>query len=269
MTDIPHGLVTGKVTHKTEWTDQLFSLQVSAPVSPYQAGQFTKLGLLNSEDEFVRRAYSMVNAPEHTKGHQHLEFLIVKDQNGQLSPQLHELKVGDDIFVGKDPSGFMTLDEIPEIADDLWMLSTGTAVGPFISMLESMQIQQQKDTDAGSEKATQFNNLVLVHAVRTEQDLTYRDRITQLVYQFQGKLKYVPIISRESITGTLCGRIPSLLLGGDLERASSITINQRHSFFYLCGNPQMVGDTSEALISLGLQKHLRKKPGQFSSENYW
>lgn len=101
MTDIPHGLVTGKVTHKTEWTDQLFSLQVSA-LSPYQAGQFTKLGLLNSEDEFVRRAYSMVNAPEHTKGHQHLEFLIVKDQNGQLSPQLHQLKVGDDIFVGKD-----------------------------------------------------------------------------------------------------------------------------------------------------------------------
>ena len=45
MTEIPHGLVTGKVVHKTEWTVQLFSLQVSAPVSPYQAGQFTKLGL--------------------------------------------------------------------------------------------------------------------------------------------------------------------------------------------------------------------------------
>ncbi|MEZ9723949.1 ferredoxin--NADP reductase [Vibrio splendidus] len=267
MTDIPHGLVTGKVLHKTQWTDQLFSLQVSAPVSFYQAGQFTKLGLLNSENEFVRRAYSMVNAPEHKQGHQHLEFLIVKDQNGQLSPQLHELKVGDEIFVGKDPSGFMTLDEIPEIADDLWMLSTGTAVGPFISMLESMKIQQQNDLDV--EKVMSFKNLVLIHAVRTEQDLTYRDRIAQLVHHFQGKLQYVPIISRESVTGTLRGRIPSLLLGGDLERASSITINQRHSFFYLCGNPQMVRDTSEALISLGLQKHLRKKPGQFSSENYW
>ncbi|MEL0611414.1 ferredoxin--NADP reductase, partial [Vibrio echinoideorum] len=71
-----------------------------------------------------------------------------------------------------------------------------------------------------------------------------------------------------SITGTLRGRIPCLLLGGDLERASSITITQRHSFFYLCGNPQIVRDTSEALISLGLQKHLLKKTGQFSSENY-
>lgn len=267
MTDIPHGLVTGKVTHKTEWTDQLFSLQVSAPVSPYQAGQFTKLGLLNSEDEFVRRAYSMVNAPEHEQGHQHLEFLIIKDQNGQLSPQLHELKVGDDIFVGKDPSGFMTLDEIPEIADDLWMLSTGTAVGPFISMLESMQIQQQNGSDV--EKVMSFKNLVLVHAVRTAQDLTYRDRIAQLVNHFQGKLHYVPVISRESVTGTLRGRIPSLLLGGDLEQTTSVAFNQTCSFFYLCGNPQMVRDTSEALTSLGFEKHLRRKPGQFSSENYW
>ncbi|WP_172378645.1 ferredoxin--NADP reductase [Vibrio sp. Vb339] len=267
MTDIPHGLVTGKVLNKTEWTDQLFSLQVSAPVSPYQAGQFTKLGLLNNEDEFVRRAYSMVNAPEHEQGHQHLEFLIIKDQNGQLSPQLHELKVGDDIFVGKDPSGFMTLDEIPEIVDDLWMLSTGTAVGPFISMLESMQIQQQNGSE--SEKVASFKNLVLVHAVRTEQDLTYRDRIAQLVHHFQGKLQYVPIISRESVTGTLRGRIPSLLLGGDLEQTASVAFNQTRSFFYLCGNPQMVRDTSEALTSLGFEKHLRRKPGQFSSENYW
>lgn len=80
----------------------------------------------------------------------------------------------------------MTLDEIPEIADDLWMLSTGTAVGPFISMLESMQIQEQNGSE--SEKAASFKNLVLVHAVRTEQDLTYRDRITQLVDHFQGNL---------------------------------------------------------------------------------
>lgn len=266
MTDIPHGLVTGKVLNKTEWTDQLFSLQISAPISSYQAGQFTKLGLLNSEGELVRRAYSMVNAPEHEQGHQHLEFLIIKDQNGQLSPQLHKLQAGDDIFVGKDPSGFMTLDEIPEIADDLWMLSTGTAVGPFISMLESIQIQQN---ELASDKASSFRNLVLVHAVRTEQDLTYRDRITQLVDHFQGRLKYVPIISRESVTGTLRGRIPSLLLGGDLEQAASVTFNQTRSFFYLCGNPQMVRDTSDALTSLGFEKHLRRKPGQFSSENYW
>ncbi|MGF1721925.1 ferredoxin--NADP reductase [Vibrio kyushuensis] len=267
MTDIPHGLVTGKVVHKTQWTDQLFSLQVSAPVSPYTAGQFTKLGLLNSDGEFVRRAYSMVNAPEHSLGLHHLEFLIIKDQNGQLSPKLHQLNEGDEIFVGKDPSGFMTLEEIPSTVKDLWMLCTGTAVGPFISILESLQIQQEESENSTAYRT--FNRLVLVHAVRTKQDLTYQDRIAQLVQHYQGKLIYVPIISRESVTGALRGRIPSLLLGGDLERAASSTINKTDSFIYLCGNPQMVRDTSEALNTLGLEKHLRRKPGQYSSENYW
>ncbi|MCZ8489198.1 hypothetical protein O9992_24760 [Vibrio lentus] len=47
-------------------------------------------------------------------------------------PQLHQLKVGDDIFVGKKTqSGFMTLEGIPEIMNDLWILSAGTAVGTF------------------------------------------------------------------------------------------------------------------------------------------
>ncbi|NOH97207.1 ferredoxin--NADP reductase [Vibrio sp. 99-70-13A1] len=267
---IPHGLVQGKVTQKIEWNDQLFSLHVHAPVAPYLAGQFTKLALPVSTElqyqqesndlerpEYIRRAYSMVNSPSHSLGHQHLEFLIVKDTSGQLSPKLHELKIHDTIFVGKDPSGFMILEEIPPAAKDFWMLATGTAIGPFIAMLETPHM------------ADRFANLILVHAVRTQQDLTYQSRIAQLVHQFQGKLRYVPIISRESITGTLRGRIPTLLLRGELEHATSIAIHQQHSFFYLCGNPAMVRDTSEALKQLGLNKHLRRQAGQFSSENYW
>ncbi len=31
----------------------------------------------------------------------------------------------------------------------------------------------------------------------------------------------------------------------------------------------MVKDTSDALKELGFEKHLRRKLGQFSSENYW
>ena len=37
--------VSGKVTKVEYWTDALFSLYVRAPVHPFTAGQFTKLGL--------------------------------------------------------------------------------------------------------------------------------------------------------------------------------------------------------------------------------
>lgn len=256
MKDIPHGLVLGKVIDRVEWNEQLFTLYVRASVPPYVAGQFTKLALFDGE-EIVRRAYSMVNASQNNGAEADLEFLVIKDEQGQLSPKLHALNIGDDIYVGNTPSGYMTLLEVPDHVDDLWMLSTGTAVGPFLAILEELTCSQR------------FNNLVLVHAVRQEKDLTYAERIQQQINHFKGKLKYVPIVSRELVAGTVRGRIPDLLLNGELQRAAKLDFNQERSFVFLCGNPGMVRDTSESLKALGLSKHLRKKSGQFSSENYW
>lgn len=71
----------------------------------------------------------------------------------------------------------MTLEEIPPTAKDLWMLSTGTAIGPFLSLLE--QLQQQ-------ETPLPFKHLILVHAVRTQADLTYQERIQTFIQHFQG-----------------------------------------------------------------------------------
>jgi len=256
MTELPHGLVLGKVIDRVDWNEQLFTLFVRAPVQSYVAGQFTKLALFDG-NELVRRAYSMVNAPKIHEGEAILEFLVIKDEQGLLSPKLHALNVDDDIYVGSTPSGYMTLQEVPDHVEDLWMLSTGTAVGPFLSILEELASSQR------------FNHLVLVHAVRQQKDLTYSERIQQKVTLFEGKLKYVPIVSRELVAGALRGRIPDLLLNGELQRSAKLDFNQERSFVFLCGNPGMVRDTSESLKTLGLTKHLRKKPGQFSSENYW
>jgi ferredoxin--NADP+ reductase len=37
----------------------------------------------------------------------------------------------------------------------------------------------------------------------------------------------------------------------------------------ICGNPEMVVATAEILKSRGLQKNLRRKPGQITVERYW
>ena len=62
--------VTGKVTKVHNWTDALFSLTVRAPVHPFTAGQFTKLGL-EIDGERVQRAYSYVNAPDNPDPHKY------------------------------------------------------------------------------------------------------------------------------------------------------------------------------------------------------
>jgi ferredoxin/flavodoxin---NADP+ reductase len=37
----------------------------------------------------------------------------------------------------------------------------------------------------------------------------------------------------------------------------------------LCGNPDMVADTTTVLEARGLRKHKRKEPGHITTEAYW
>lgn len=254
----PHiGFNKAVVTKRTDWTDNLFSLRVKVPCTPYVAGQFIKLAQYDEHQEIIRRAYSIVNHPSDHKVTGELEFLIIADPNGQLSPILHTLEAGDELLVGKDSAGFMTLDEVPENTRYLWLFSTGTAIGPYLAMLNDASITDR------------FERVVLINATRFKEDLSYQEEIAQLELRHQGRLTYVRIVSRESVSGALSGRIPMLLENGTLQKAAGIPIEGNKSFFYLCGNPSMVRDCSESLKMTGLNKHLRRNPGQFSSENYW
>lgn len=250
---IPHRLIEGTVVARVDWTERLFSLKVKAKMLPFKAGQFTKLALPTASGEWPRRAYSLVNAPND----EILEFLLVTVPDGQLSPRLDALQPGCLVYVGEEPAGFMTLEEIPETAKDLWMLSTGTAIGPFLSLLADPSVKSR------------LERLVLVHAVRQEEDLVYQDRIADIQAHLGLQFHYVPVVSRESVRYALTGRIPALLSAGTLTQFSSVELDPLNSFFLICGNPEMVRDSRETLQNMGYRKHLRSKPGQFSSENYW
>ncbi|GLS90112.1 ferredoxin--NADP(+) reductase [Psychromonas marina] len=249
----PHGLIEGTIVERINWTERLFSLKMKVNILPFKAGQFTKLALPTETGEWPRRAYSLVNAPHDEL----LEFLLVTVPDGELSPRLSTLQQGDSIYVGEDPAGFMTIDEIPDTARDLWMLSTGTAIGPFLSML------------ADPQSLTHFDHLVLVHAVRQETELVYRDRIAAIQKRLGPRFHYIPIVSRETVPYALTGRIPALLSSNALAEVCNVKLDPSHSFFLICGNPEMVRDSRKTLEEMGYRKHLRRQAGHFTSENYW
>ncbi len=138
------------------WTEQLFSLRVEAPIEPFKAGQFGKLAL-EINGEMVFRPYSYVNAPHERP----LEFYFIMLPNGPLTQRLIELEPGDPIYVSPRAAGFLTLSEVPD-AETLWRLSSGTAIGPFLSILKT------------EEPWRRFQSIVLVHAVRQAEELGVR-----------------------------------------------------------------------------------------------
>ncbi len=244
--------VNGKVIKVERWTDGLFSIIVNAPVDTFTAGQYAKLAL-DVGGERVQRAYSYVNAPSNPN----LEFYLVTVPEGKLSPSLSRLEPGSDILVTKEAAGFFVLDEVPD-CETLWMLATGTAIGPYLSILEE---------GIGLER---FKNLVLVHAARYANDLSYLPRMQQLVQRYNGKLRIQSVVSRENTPGALTGRVPAVIAAGQLEAAVGLPIDAETCHVMLCGNPQMVRDTQQTLKeSRGMRKHLRRKPGHITSEHYW
>ncbi|EAS1138533.1 ferredoxin--NADP(+) reductase [Salmonella enterica] len=244
--------VTGKVTKVQNWTDALFSLTVHAPINPFTAGQFTKLGL-EIDGERVQRAYSYVNAPDNPN----LEFYLVTVPQGKLSPRLAALKPGDEVQVVSDASGFFVLDEVPD-CETLWMLATGTAIGPYLSILQYGQ------------DLARFKNLVLVHAARFASDLSYLPLMLELQRRYEGKLRIQTVVSRENVPGSLTGRMPALIENGALEKTVGLSMDKETSHVMLCGNPQMVRDTQQLLKETRqMTKHLRRRPGHMTAEHYW
>ena len=243
--------VEGTVVSQKHWAGQLYSLQVEAELAPFQAGQFAKLALA-MDGEMVGRPYSFANAP-HERPH---DFYYLVLPGHPFTPQLCKLEAGDSIYLSPSASGFLTLAEVPP-GEHLWLLATGTALGPFLSILKTEAPWQR------------FARVVLVHAVRHAEELSYQDQIQSLLTQHAGKLAFVPVVSREKTDFALCGRIPKLIADGQLEARAGLALAAQSSRLMVCGNPEMVADTVHALQERGLKKHRRRDPGQISVENYW
>lgn len=242
--------IEGRVVDQRRWTERLFSLRIDAAVEPFRAGQFGRLGL-EIRGEMLARPYSFVNAPHETPH----EFYYIHLHDGPFTSRLVTLEGGERIFLAPRAAGFLTIAEVPE-ANHLWLLSTGTGLGPFLSILKSGDAWRR------------FERVVLVHAVRQAAELSYGETITALRSAYPGQFAFVPFVSREIADFAIRGRIPDAIRDGRLERATGIAIDAR-SQVMLCGNPAMVSDTLAVLDARGLRRHRRKQPGHIHVESYW
>ena len=234
-----------RVIENRRWTDALFSLRVEGPQLGFEAGQFVRIAL----DERIARPFSFVNPPDDPV----LEFYGIVVPEGPLSPKLMQLRAGERLLVAPNPAGFLVLSEVPD-ADTLWLVSTGTGIAPFLSILRTGTPWRR------------FRNVVLVHAVRHARELVYQDMIRKIVKE--NSLRYLTFVSREAAPGSLTGRIPAAMRDGRLETAAELALDQ-HSHVMLCGNPDMLKDASGALIERGLRKHRRRTPGHITVESFW
>ena len=240
----------GKVVDNRRFNEYLTALIIDVDLGGFEAGQFVRIGLPDGED-VLARPYSLVNTPEE----QYLEVYFNIVEEGPLSPRLFALQAGDDVLVADNPSGFLTVSQIPE-CKHLWMIATGTGIGPFLSILKSEAAWQR------------FDKVVLCYSVSYAGELAYQDTIRQLVSEHEAQFCYIPVVTRETYDDAMDKRIPALMQDGSLETRTGITINPDESHVMMCGSSNMITDVSAELASREMKKHRRRDPGHFTTEKY-
>jgi ferredoxin--NADP+ reductase len=245
------GWSRSRVAERIEWAPGLVTLKLESPRFGFEPGQFVNLGL-DVGGERTRRAYSLASAPGEAP-----EFYVSEVTGGTVSGLLTRSAPGDEIWLETPPQGFFTLRWLPESARELWLIATGTGLGPFVSLWRSGALFPR------------FEQVVVVHGVRETAQLGYKRELEELVTGEQ-RLRYRACVSRgQPGAGALSGRITSALSEGALERAVGLELDPARSHVMLCGNPEMIRDTSQILAARGLRKHRTRMPGHVTSENYW
>jgi ferredoxin--NADP+ reductase len=142
----------------------------------------------------------------------------------------------------------------------LYLLSTGTGLAPFLSIIRDPETYER------------FERVVLVHGCRHVSDLAYRDWLTKeltddefLGEMIREKLVYYPTVTREPFENR--GRITDLITSERLFRdVGASTFDRASDRVMLCGSPAMLADLRALLQGRGYVEGNHGESGDFVIE---
>ena len=262
---IPESAAFASVTVKWvhHWNEHLFSFAVGRPASfRFRSGEFVMIGLPGEPTgdgkppKPVMRAYSIASP----SWAEELEFLSIKVPGGPLTGRLQAVEPGDQLYLGKKPTGTLVLDALLG-GKRLFLLSTGTGLAPFLSVARDPDVYER------------FEQVVIVHGTRRVDDLACREMLEARLAddplvseQAATQFHYLPAVTREDFHTT--GRIPALIESGRLFQGleGDARFDPENDRVMLCGSTAMIREIAAMLEQQGLVEGSNASPGQFVIE---
>ena len=252
---LPKTVTAETVLAVQRWTDRLFSFTCTRPATlRFENGQFAMIGLM-VDGKPLLRAYSMAS-PNHDET---LEFLSIMVPDGPLTSRLTHLQPGDRVLIGRKPVGTLLLDNLRP-ARNLYLLSTGTGLAPFMSLVR----------DPAAYDACE--RLILVHGCRTVAELAYADYLRDHLpgHEFLGemvsdKLMYYPTVTREAFHTE--GRVTELIRSGRMARDLGLPeLDPALDRVMICGSEVMLDELKTMLLERGFEEGHNGHAGDFVYE---
>lgn len=233
------------VTNIRKWSDKTFSFTTTRPADfQFENGQFVTVGLRHN-GKLIARAYSIVS----TNDVDYLEFLSIYVPDGPFTSLLVNVGVGENVLINSKATGSLTLKYL-QPGRNLYLLSTGTGLAPFICLIRDPAVYEH------------YEKVILVHTVRTQAELAYREEITALC---NDRLRYVPTVTREPFETT--ERVTDLFRSDALSAKLALPpADPAQDRVMLCGNPHMLTEMRAYLEANGWSMTSYKGVGNFTVE---
>ncbi|MDA0263200.1 MAG: FAD-binding oxidoreductase [Chloroflexi bacterium] len=236
---------TGKLVDRRDVTEDLMviKLEVSENFN-FKPGQYCTLGLGK-----IERAYSIVSAPYE----KYLEIFVELVPDGELTPKMFALEIGDKMSVRPRAKGIFTLD--PKMHHH-FMLSTVTGVAPSVSIVR----QYLHDLESG-DGANKGHVFYIMYGASYVDELTYDVEFQDLAEKHPDIVKFVPTISRPTEARNdgwegVTGRVNTIAE----EYLAKFGLPKDDTKVYACGHPGMIEEMKEKLPPQGWN---------FIEERFW
>lgn len=252
---IPANVFAETVISVRHYTDKLFSFRITRPQSfRFRSGEFVMIGLPNAEKP-VYRAYSLASP----SWDEELEFFSIKVPDGPLTSHLQKIVPGDTVLMRQKSTGTLVLDAVTQ-ARRLFMISTGTGIAPFASLVRDPETYDK------------FDQVILTHTCRNQAELTYGVELFE-------NLKHDPLIgelveNRVTLYSTTTrevtprmGRITRLIEDARFYADLGITpLDPGQDRVMICGSMAMLNDVKSLVEGLGFVEGSNSEPGGFVVE---
>jgi ferredoxin--NADP+ reductase len=252
---IPAGVHAETVIAVKHYTDRLFSFRITRPQSfRFRSGEFVMIGLPNAEKP-VFRAYSIASP----KWDEELEFFSIKVADGPLTSHLQKIVPGDTILMRQKSTGTLVLDALTP-ARRLFMISTGTGIAPFASLVRDPETYEK------------FDQVILTHTCRNHDELSYGVELFEglrndpLIGELvEGRVTLYSTTTREE--GPRMGRITRLIEDGRFHADLGISpLDHENDRVMICGSMAMLKDVKSLVEGLGFVEGSNSAPNGFVVE---
>lgn len=252
---VPSNLHAVRVTRVRHYTDRLFAFRCTRPPSwRFTSGEFVMIGLMVAGRPLLR-AYSVASPA----WDEEIEFYSIKAPDGPLTSRLQAIQAGDDILLGKKPTGTLVLDALKP-GRRLFLFSTGTGFAPFASLIREPETYER------------FSEVIVTHTCRTGAELAYgKESVAAALADplvgeaARAKLRLVTSLTQEE--HALRGRITTLIETGALFAAlGAAPLAAAADRVMICGSTAMLADLKSMMDARGFAEGGRHEPGDFVVE---